>query len=756
MFQGLRVGPYMDRIIKLIKTGTDVIIHSTFETGASVAIPSALSSMKVKVIYDAVNQISQLLSLYVVDGKWVNFTFCDVLIIDVIQLNTSIKVLINMLRIAKESGVSVPTLVLVIPSAIFHPRKFPFKGIMESSTKASVEIVYEAGSTEFKYYDRYLLPGSQELMESTARIAIRLQKEMGEDVLIHAGSVQKGDILAGILKKLVPKVEVVRMTPSIASGNKRILISNYHGDCGSISTETVIVDTMIETNSFYDDDGRSQIRTSWIDANLALRRSNQSEWCYRMIPGYRFPRLIGTKLTDTSILNSVPLYHHVIELLNVGIDPKQMIPKENSTKLDELYQRMLSLGLIQMYRLPSSNDQKSGESTAALLVRTNNSTNHFSYRPTDIGRFAVKSSMGLRGSVTLHKWLADGNDPYIGLTLLSLIDSYGPNYLWFPRQQRMESSQEYNYSIKTHIEKSFSSVDVDSDSELSVIVKIWNNLVEDIGVERNIRADSIAYCRDHALFHKKIEQVRQSLLRGMQHLRSCGLSCEVKRFNENTEITRLSYYLGQTHPIMHRIGKQYQIDGVPAYIDDTCKVMPIQTDSELIVLSSTLITTSGGTQHRVDLTLKKTSFEQFVSTVDHIDAHESTSDICIGNPTTNDVKLTEMEPLVETGCGIPLTSVHSVPVSHVMRSQSTHSGSPEVATSYLKAALGLVSPTFHPIPYQVVDPRILHAQYMAHQQYMMYYQMKQDEHRMKQQKENITRHWMPTNSRVIVHRDISK
>ena len=437
----------------------------------------------------------------------------DILILDEIHLG-SIDDHINtsLWEYGIKKGYPVPKLILssATPKEGMYPKTFKYS----IQTKSYPVNVY--------YHDKNYRVGDRNLIEDLAKV-----------ILTFNSSPLKGDILVfvagkGEISQLISKLHL--SLQSSRDEKHRAIIVPAHGDLSredfrkiyrrpGLSRETgrmmenpprkiviatniaetsitieginLVIDSMMEKRSETSSTGGYRLTLHNISQSSAIQRKGRTGRtgpgnCYRMCTGDFYLQL---ELNRPEEITRVPIYNTVMELIEVGLKPSEVL-----INLDKrLIRRAISL--LTQLKLTS----KDGTVTEA-------------------GHFVTNFPLGVRNATILWLWSQKGLPLYPGIVVLSLLDSYGPSYFWYPPKTYDETSSEYRIKLMSYKEEYFSNIEGFSDVE--TILNMWNDMTSEVGGPRARPSEITKWSISRSINNRKfkealriVSQVRNSMER---------------------------------------------------------------------------------------------------------------------------------------------------------------------------------------------------------------------------------------------------
>jgi HrpA-like RNA helicase len=279
---------------------------------------------------------------------------------------------------------------------------------------------------------------------------------------------------------------------SIENPPRKIIISTNIAET-SITIEGInlVIDSMTEKRSETSATGGFRLSLHYVSQSSAIQRKGRTGRtkpgiCYRMCTAEFFLRLEKNRPEE---ITRVPIYNTVMELMEAGLDPEKIIINLNQQSIRQAMDLLFQLGLITSRR-----------------------------EVTEAGHFVTEFPLNIRNSTTLWKWVQAGYPLYPGVVVLSLLDSYGPSYFWFPSQNQGESYGEYNQRLAEHKEDYFKEFEGYSDVE--TLLNLWNDMTNSVGGPQADQRTITNWASENSINNRKfkealriINQVKNSLAR---------------------------------------------------------------------------------------------------------------------------------------------------------------------------------------------------------------------------------------------------
>jgi len=272
------------------------------------------------------------------------------------------------------------------------------------------------------------------------------------------------------------------------SGRRKIIVAtNVIESSVTINNIGLVVDTMCEKILLSSDSGGSRlVKTNISKASADQRKGRTGRTgpgtCVRMITMDDYYKLQDFRANE---INRISIDNIVMELINVGVPPQYILNKISSTTKVPIEQIADSVRRLKKYgSIDSSN------------------------KITEVGVFVTHFPLSIQNATSLWYWINSGSylDNYAGIVLLSIIDSYGPDYTLLKRIEESMSFAEYIKTITPHSLDIYD--DYISDSDIEVYLKIWNDLMKNTELESPYMASHIyRFTSAHELNRTKIREL---------------------------------------------------------------------------------------------------------------------------------------------------------------------------------------------------------------------------------------------------------
>lgn len=459
------------------------------------------------------------------DGKASPLTFCDVLMVDEVHSGSiDTTVIISLWMQAAKQGVQVPR--LVIASATPVPMN-----ILPTPFVYTVNL--QAYPIEIKYSNKDfpLEDVTNAVLIEAAQTAARIHKDTdvstGHILVFAAGSHDVeligeklteilGENVTGKKHLIIPvfgalKQEEIALIYKPAGPNERkiVIATNIAEMSITISDIGHVVDTLLEKRAETSQSGGLRLATHRISKDSAKQRAGRTGRtrpgiCYRLCTEATFQTFEDHRPPE---IQRVPIYDTIMELLEAGLNPQEVIPELDAYRISEAIKLLELLGMV---------NKGTGIGTA----------NKGSV--TEIGHFAHHFHVSVRNSTFLWHWKEAGLPLFPGIVLACLIDSYGPSYFWMPRRKAGVTQTTYNEEMKVYKKKFFAKYIGYSDLETSL--NMWHDLMKHIGTLKPSPRKLVDYSQSNSLNNKKLRELLTVISQSVHAFENMGKSVEIGPF----------------------------------------------------------------------------------------------------------------------------------------------------------------------------------------------------------------------------------
>lgn len=496
-----------------------------------------------KIVYMTAGHLRKLFLKCFVQGKALDWPYATVIMVD--EVHTGSKdnsIILDLWSEMRRQGVRVPRLVMATATASGMDKMITrFKAVVFKSKVRRFPIKQLYSNKNYMSVDDDLI------FEDTVAEALKFLRETQSHGLIFcSGSGECEDIAYGLqqdleaqkLQKLGKKV--VKVLPCYAQCKREqimeaitaapentihiVVATNVAESSLTIPDVAWVIDTMSEKRSSVVA-GKFSLGATWISKNSAGQRAGRTGRtvkngvCLRMMNKDNFEKLAAFRPLE---ICTSPIADVLIELLDVGLDPTQVITDLDVERLEEAKKELIETKCITMN---SSGDLKTA-------------------KVTECGRFVAKMPMGVHtaaafhhtfGHITIH----DKEDNFFWeATALTLIDTFGPSLFWMPRKEKNEAQNVYNNRLEDHCEEYFSAYKSNS-PVLSLLLGFADCMRAHS--EHNVYTTPWRFgkwAREHSFNNKKLKEVCAALKRVIRTLQGFGFRCDYEEVS-NLELFEL-------------------------------------------------------------------------------------------------------------------------------------------------------------------------------------------------------------------------
>nr|QBK90575.1 MAG: ATP-dependent helicase [Pithovirus LCPAC104] len=458
--------------------------------------------------------------------KCKDWDFVEVLMIDEFHLRKIDNDIIQGLwNYCKNNNIKIPRLILSSAT--------PDDYIKEKTT------VYEIKDQGYPIHINYIKKiyniGREEIYDDIIKLIINLnqtEEKPGHFLVFVPGSNDVDKIIHRIDNILdiiaIPaysslKIEEIKNIYQQVPIEKRkvVIATNIAETSITIPDITVVIDSMLEKRAETSASGGLRLITAKISKASAIQRCGRTGRtkkgkCFRMISEEEYSKLDEMVIPE---INRIPIYEYIMEILNIGLEFNEIIPEISKERIID------SKILLKQLKLIENN------------------------KVTKIGEFVTKFPLGVRNSTLLWKWLEKKYPIFPVIAIISLIDSWGPSYFWFPKRKTEENFSKYNLRIKDFINENFKRFMGDSD--LHVLINLWNSIMkESIGAVTNFNKidikDLSEWCKENNILFRKIKEVINIIKQINNILTRLGYKIEIAPFS-------LQGFIGRIKPLIEEI-----------------------------------------------------------------------------------------------------------------------------------------------------------------------------------------------------------
>ena len=463
---------------------TEIIIQAGVDLTVGYAAEGEVHyDFNTKIVYGTAGHWNRKLQgLYSVRKTWPNINFCDVFICDEIHtgdVDTSLICLL--LDDAQRKGIKIPK--IIYASATFDLEKYPYP---------SVDVPIKSHPVEIKY-DESEIDRNEIVQWIVSKVNLLLTTTTGDILVFCAGAEDVESVLDNFRNieglRALPaysalKKEEIDLIFTSSTDRTLIVATNIAESSITIPYIAIVIDSMMEKRAGTSMMGGSSLVLSLISKNSADQRKGRTGRncpgvCYRMCSKAFFDQLETERPLEIS---RVPLYNILLSLFASGFDPIEILSSTvDIESLRNEIKLLKTLELIVGYDDSYHCDRQVSDFESYYefskyyeqdkLKSIKNSIK--AVRVTEMGSFVHKFSLSAKLGVVMYKWLMNnpGHNAYACIVILSIIESYGPSYLWFPRKMGNEKPHEYTFRMKEYVDDHFA--DFIGETDLETYTNVW-------------------------------------------------------------------------------------------------------------------------------------------------------------------------------------------------------------------------------------------------------------------------------------------
>jgi len=434
---------------------------------------------KTQCIYATSGHLRKIMEKHFTNGNALDITFTSHILLDEIHCGTKDNsVILDLWVEARRKGAKVPKLVLSTAT------KFGTENIKARLGGVVFEKSFRHFPVKIYYHNRDHNLDDNFLARDTATVAIDLlHKTKGHGLIFVSGSEEVEEMvfeIEAILKarRDTPKnlkvlgcysqgtrenVELAIRDEDEVKGErflKLIVATNIFESSLTAPGLKFVVDTMLEKRAELLH-GKFHLGECFISKNSADQRKGRTGRtiegiCYRMCTEDRYKTLEDYRPLE---IRRTPISDIVIEFLSIGLDPEKVVSELDYAKLVEAKRILQETGCIIVEEEKKMGDFDYDLSGKPIIAER---------KPpvvTEVGHFVASIPMDVRNAAALYYFLngfdeieeheVDENLFWI-LSLIVIIDLYGPPLFWFPRKKKDEDQSSYEIRITHHKEEYFS------------------------------------------------------------------------------------------------------------------------------------------------------------------------------------------------------------------------------------------------------------------------------------------------------------
>lgn len=443
-----------------------------------------------KIIYATSSYVRNLMLSYVKDGKPVGkLDFANILMVDEIHIGSIDNyIIINLwnyfFRYYESQNIQGGLPRILISSATLNKEEYPDFIFYEiEDTHHSIIINYNEKDYNEHNIERY--------RDMANKIILSHQSQVGGHFLVFVPGKNEIDKVIRNLDSIKSTSMIIPAYSGLSRENiqriyspsnlRKIIVStNVSETAITITDISVVFDSMLERK--IEGGENPKLAIDFISKSSADQRAGRtgrtmSGICYRMTTQESYQTLAESRQPE---IYRSPLYGIIMSLINVGINPLNVLPKEI-----EILTRIRD-------SIPVLKDLK--------YISLDN-------KITKLGKFYQLLNLEIRISAILYWWIKTGNPIDPGIIIISIINNYGPSYAWFDLgsidnnvgylEKQNQLNQYRNKFFSKYIGR----------SDLHTFVNMWNDLMRYINSDIKDSSRILAWATSNSINHKKIRQV---------------------------------------------------------------------------------------------------------------------------------------------------------------------------------------------------------------------------------------------------------
>jgi HrpA-like RNA helicase len=450
-----------------------------------------------------------------------NLKFCDILMLDESHNGTmDLELIMRLWKYAHSRGAILPKLLLTSATLDVKLTVFPEAEVYKIVRKSSpIDIIYT-----LKDYE----PDSEFIYSDLSKMVLYLHQKIvnegidGELWLIFCPGVGEIDKVYKMLVNKFNNLFVIKLYSTQANknddfknmpgkNNRKIIIStNMCETSVTIPNLSRVFDTLIEKITVESENGGSMLLTTNISKSSATQRSGRvgrtsKGTSYRMCTENFFNKLQEQK---TAEIFRMPLSETIIELLNIGVDPIEILHGLDEKRFNKTYNTLSHLKMI---------------ITIGDYVYI-----------TELGKFSAFFKMDLYSCAIFYNWLNGKNTIFPGIVLSSIINCYTSSndknsFFNYPKKEEKQNNKDYENTIIDYYNSNFKKFN--SGSIIGTIYQMVNNILEytynDIKDEEVIKK----YCIQNNLNGNKFIELFNKINEIGNVLKKKGMNYDIREYD---------------------------------------------------------------------------------------------------------------------------------------------------------------------------------------------------------------------------------
>lgn len=466
------------------------------------------------------------------------FKNCDALMVDEIHAGTlDNDVLLGMWSKAYSLGIPVPRLIVASATpAVLDLKPYPSRYDVSIKSKVVTEI------SEGRSYP--ISDSKGHLYIKAGEAAIRYSNEMsymndnGHIIVFVPGKKEVSMITEYLEKQMTTPAVIIGLTGQSdatiinqAIGDspirKIIVATNVAETSITVKDLAVVIDTLSEKRAETAANGGLRLVTTYISKDSAKQRRGRTGRTRNGIYHYMATEEDYNNLEDhrPPEVTRVPLHNHVLELLEVGLDPQEIMVGAKPGSITDSIHLINKLGMF------------------VDGVVTNK------------GMSSVQFPLAIKNASVLYDWIKDGNDIYQGLVVMALVDCYNGGYFYVPPAQELELAGTTRAKYTQQFFGRF-----EGDTMLHTIINLWIAFTKEAGAlgddKAGVKRIISQWCAKNSINNKKFGEVFTTIKEVSSRLPK-DRKVVFSEINTNALIKKISPYFQRSYNEYKYKNKKY-------------------------------------------------------------------------------------------------------------------------------------------------------------------------------------------------------
>lgn len=453
-----------------------------------------------KIVYMTIKGIKDKILENVKEGEIGNIEFTDVIIIDDNDIkNIEHYMIKGILMDGYKNNRKIPK--IIFDNSIYNQIEYT-----EINTYKINPMIYPIN---IQYNNKNYDINDRELYDDTIKIIKNYRNsEINGNILILVPDMNKVKYIEEKLKyeniigikDIINEDDIKKLTEK-DDKNKIIICNNINENIITNNNIQIVIDTLVTKSYKITMSGGKRIVYQYIsklrsDQNITFLGRKMSGTYYRMCKKEFYENLVSIYLTE---ILKYPIYNEIMELINVGLDPKQIL--KDFINIDKDIELLKRLEMIENNKI------------------------------TKIGELSLILPFGIRINAILGHCIEKNIPLFPCISILTMIDSYGPTYFWYPYKNPKIENIDYNVMINEHYETFFKQFI--GYSQLHTLSNIWIKLMEDNNGMDGTLDEIVEWARIHSINIDKIIEVREMVEYIILLLNHLGYKIEIGPFTTN-------------------------------------------------------------------------------------------------------------------------------------------------------------------------------------------------------------------------------